>query len=264
MAADELAAIQRRMAGGLLDTEADPVELFRGPPAATAKCLALYRGNLTANWHRALAGAYPVVEALVGESFFHALARRYGRSHDYREGDLNRFGAALPDFLADFEPLAGQPYIGDVARLEWALHVAHYGSDAVPMTLAELASLDPQSLADARIRLHPNVTLVASAWAIGRIWRAHQPAATETLPSDPRGSCRLIVHRPRWRAECRDATGGEFAALKSLAQGDCLGDALERAAAVQPDFDPGDAIPRWLEEGLWLAATPPTRQGERP
>ncbi|MCB1907835.1 MAG: putative DNA-binding domain-containing protein [Rhodocyclaceae bacterium] len=261
--ADGLAAIQRRMADGLLDGGADPVELFRGPPAACARRLALYRGNLTANWQRALAGAYPVLEALVGEEFFRAMAREYGRSHDYRDGDLNRFGAALADFLAGFEPLAGHPYMPDVARLEWALHVAHYGADEAAMSLAELAAIAPQSLVEARVHLHPNVALIASQWAIGRIWQAHQPGAGVTLPSDPRGTSRLIVYRPRWRAECRDAGAGEFAALLALASGECLGDALEQASAAQPDFDPGDAVPRWLEEGLWLAATPPTRYGEQ-
>lgn len=250
------------MADGLLDAGTEPVALFRGPAAVSARRFALYRGNLTANWQRALAGAYPVLEALVGDEFFRALARRYAHSHPCREGDLNHFGAALAAFLGDFGGLDDYPYMADVARLEWALHRAHYGSDEAPLAPAALAAIEPALLGESRIALHPTVALIASKWAIGHIWRAHQPAATEPLPYELHAACRMIVHRPRWRAECREAGIGEFAALQALARGEHLGDALERAADAESDFDPGATVARWLDEGLWLTATPPTTQGE--
>ncbi len=257
---DGLADIQRHFAAGLLDGELDPVELFRGPATRTSRRFALYRGNLAANWYTALHGAYPVVEALVGEEFFRAMARSYGRRHGYQAGDLNRFGSALADFIAGFEALADYPYMADMARLEWALHLAHYGPDLPALEVRALAGLDPAGLDGLRLTLHPNTTLLAFDWAIGRIWQAHQPQAEVSLPDSPAGPCRLIVHRRGWKAECRAAGEGEFAALQAIEAGCTLGEALEQGGLAEADFDPMDALPRWMADGLLLAR--PEQQGE--
>jgi len=257
---DSLDDIQQRFAAGLLDGGLDPVDLFRGPAARAARRFALYRGNLAANWHTALHGAYPVVETLVGDEFFQALARSYGRRHHYQAGDLNCFGGALADFIADFQPLADYPYMADVARLEWALHLAHYGPDLPTLDVRALAALDPAALDGIELRLHPNTTLLASDWAIGRIWRAHQPDSDASLPATPAGPCRLIVHRRGWKADCREAGRGEFAALRAIEAGRTLGDALEEGGRADARFDPMDALPRWMADGLFLAR--PARQGE--
>src|SRR4249920_487482 len=60
-----------------------------GRDSRTLDRLALYRGNVHAAWEKALANAYPVVRALVGEEFFGGLARAYGRAHPSNSGDLN-------------------------------------------------------------------------------------------------------------------------------------------------------------------------------
>ena len=39
---------------------------------------------------------------------------------------LAEYGAGFPDFVADYEPARGLPYLADVARLDWALNVAFH------------------------------------------------------------------------------------------------------------------------------------------
>ncbi|WP_081069327.1 DNA-binding domain-containing protein [Burkholderia diffusa] len=63
----------------------------------------LYRGNARSRWRAALATAYPVLLALVGDAYFDALSLAYVRAHPSGSGDLNRFGDALPAFIGEYE-----------------------------------------------------------------------------------------------------------------------------------------------------------------
>jgi putative DNA-binding protein len=239
-------ALLLRFAAGLLEPGLDPTELFRGEPALAAARFALYRGNLTACWEKALGNAYPVLKQLVGEDFFRALAREYGRQRPSASGDLNQFGAGLADFLEDFEPTRPYPSFPDLARLEWLVHRAYYAADAPPLAPAELS---PQALEGAAIRLRPGHALLASDWAVVALWQAHQqPPAT--FPGELNLPCRALVHRPDWRVQVREVGPGEWAALARLQAGAWLVAALEAGLDADPDFDPGAALQAWLAEQL--------------
>lgn len=254
---DTLAQIQRHFADGLLDGRLTPTELFRGPGELAARRFGLYRGNIGANWARALGAAFPVIQALVGEEFFYALARSYGRQHAYQEGDLNRFGGAFPDFLDGFEPVREYPYFADVAWLEWALHCAHYAADAPALRAEEIAALAPGHFETLCLGWRPGAELIASNWAIAAIWRAHQPDTGEALPARVDRPCRVLVWRPQWRAQMRELSAGEYAALAAVTDGRPLGEALECALDAEPGFDPAAALPRWIADGLFLPLATP-------
>jgi uncharacterized protein (UPF0276 family) len=94
--AGELAGRQQAFAAALFDPAA------AAPLLATLKGdehrLALYRGNLTATWDKALSAAYPVQRQLVGEEFFSPLSRAYGMAHPSGDADLNEFGGTFARF----------------------------------------------------------------------------------------------------------------------------------------------------------------------
>src|SRR5258706_1360254 len=100
-----LERLQADFAAALIDSGAAAavVPALVSRDARTLERIALYRGNVVAAWEKALANAYPVVRALVGDEFFHGLARAYGRAHPSASGDLNRFGARFAEFVAGFE-----------------------------------------------------------------------------------------------------------------------------------------------------------------
>ncbi len=255
----ELAHLQTRFATGLLTAGDNPAELFRGDPARSARRFALYRGNLTANWDKSLGNAYPVLRKLVGDDFFRAMAREFGRARPHAEGDLNRFGAGLATFLEDFAPVADLPYLPDMARLEWALHRIHYGVDALALSLAAFAAMGAEVLDGLRLRLREGCTLLCSRWSILAIWQAHQPDGPP-LPRDIAQRSRYVVCRPRWRSQVMPLSFGELTALQLLEEGAALGAALEQAADADPDFDPASALPRWLEAGLFAATEVVSRE----
>ena len=61
--------------------------------------IAIYRNNVLANYRKALAATYPVVQALVGRAFFGAAVEVFVRAHPSRRGDINRYGGELAEFL---------------------------------------------------------------------------------------------------------------------------------------------------------------------
>jgi hypothetical protein len=255
-AAPTLAAEQHDFAAALFDPALAPAALARFKGAHAGQRFALYRGNLGATWSKTLAAAYPVLRALVGEEFFDALGQAYGRARPSEDADLNQFGARFADFLAGFPHVAEYPYLPDMARLEWALHRAHYAAEAAPVTAEQLAALTPERLEAARLRLHPACALLASDWAVVPLWLAHQAGAGVAFPDDMAVPSHALVTRPHWRARLLPLAPAAHAALARLAEGASFGAALDAAFGRDEAFDVVAALRQWMEHGLIVAITP--------
>lgn len=226
----------------LLEAQARFAEALLG--RAGAPGLAVYRGNVFGNWSQALAGAYPIVRKIVGEEFFEGLAREYARAHPSASGDLNEYGAQLAEFVAAFAPTQDLPYLPDVARMEWLAHRAYYAADAAPFGLE---ALDESS----RLALTPPCALLASEWPLARIWTVHQDDYEGEIDVDlGAGADRILVHRPRWRAQVRSLAPGDYRFLDCARRARTLGEALEAAAAEDPGFDPSLALAGWVDAGV--------------
>jgi uncharacterized protein (UPF0276 family) len=209
--------------------------------------LALYRGNLTATWTKTLSAAYPVVRQLVGAEFFGALARAYGMAHPSEDADLNRFGGTFAHFLEGFEHVADYPYLPDMARLEWALHRAHYAADANGLDATALGTLTPPQMEMARFTLHPACALFASNWAVVDLWRAHQAGSGVAFPQVMAAANFALVARPHWQAELAPFTSAGHAALSMLAAGETFGAALDAAFEIDAAFDVAASLQQWLQ-----------------
>jgi hypothetical protein len=218
-----------------------------------ARGLKAYQSNGHGLAQRALEVAYPVVAQLLGDESFGELARALWHAQPPRRGDISRWGSGLPDFVRNNPQLADEPYLADVACVEWALHQCATAADAElqPETLVLLGTQAPDGL---WLQLAPGAAVVRSAWPIASIVLAHQPGTgvslaeagqqlREAVPQD------AVVWRQGLRPRARQAQAGEADWLECLCQGDALGTALDAA----PDLD----IQRWLTEavqsGLLLA-----------
>ena len=250
-AAPGLEALQEVFGAALFDAAQDAVlaPWLKGDPGLAGTRLGIYRGNLAAGWRRALASSYPVLRQLVGDAFFDALSRVYGRAHPSRDPDLNRFGAGLAGFLESFAPAADLPYLPDMARLEWLVHGSFHAPDAPPLPhpAAALAGLDADTFEASRALLHPSLRLYASDWAAPALWRAHQPHAP-AFPQVLAQASHALVWRPRFEVELRETGAAEHAALARLVAGEDFGAALDAAFEVDEDFDVAAHLGRWLGE----------------
>lgn len=251
-AADTVAATQQSFAGALFAPAGQAQALAQFKGADNAHRFALYRGNLTATWDKTLSNAYPVVRQLVGAEFFGGLSRAYGHAHPSDNGDLNQFGAHFAAFLDSFPHVAELPYLPDMARLEWALHRAHYAADTLGIGAAVLAAIVPERLEAATLRLHPACHLLASRWALFSLWQAHQPGGA-AFPTQLRDDSYVLLARPLWKTEVLALSHAAYAALARLAEGASFGAALDAAFDIDEQFDIAGNLGRWMELGLIVA-----------
>ena len=248
---DALAASQQAFAMALLDTAAT-LPSFAGE--SVPQRYSLYRGNLSATWRRTLGHAYPVVLALVGEAFFGGLACAYGRQMPSDSADLNQFGERFADFLTSFPPVADLPYLPDMARLEWAVHLAHYAADAQGLAPDALAALHPDQLEARCFTLHPACALLASNWQVAALWWAHQEGDGQGMfPQEMQVASYALVCRTRWKAQVLILDAAAHAALLALRQGQTFGAALDAAFALDPAFDLAAHLRQWLAHAVLTA-----------
>ncbi|MDH4173717.1 MAG: DNA-binding domain-containing protein [Betaproteobacteria bacterium] len=219
---------QRAFAAALLDAAAGPARMR------------VYRANVFGNWSAALAGAYPIVRAIVGAACFEVMARDYSQVSPSASGDLHEYGAQLAAFLDGYPQAADLPYLPDVARMEWLAHLAFYAADPPPFDLSR----------PTEVRLAPPCALLGSAWPLQRIWEAHQEGGDPASVNLDAGPDRILVHRAGWRVEVCSLGAGDYRFLERLRAGDALGPALEAATAADAAFVARVAFAAWVQAGV--------------
>ena len=224
--------------------------------ALTERGLLAYRANGTALAERALTAVYPVLAQLLGEDSFAPLARHFWRQTPPQRGDVAQWGAALADFLDAAPQLASEPFLGDVARIEWALHCAATAADSTADigSFALLASGDPEK---ATLTLSDGVVALASAYPVVSIVHAHlqgEPTLAQVAALIGEGVCEhALVWRQGLRPRLRASSAAEHGLLAGLQAGLSLETAL---AATAPDtsFDFNDWLSQAVQSGLVTGA----------
>lgn len=256
LAAQQLALLQALR----LSAHAEAVHALRASGACewsrtSGRGLIAYRSNAHLLSARALAGAYPVIAQLVGEDNFAAIARRLWDDHPPTRGDVAHWGGELAHWMERQPQLVREePYLPDVARVEWALHRAAFAPDAQqdPASFALLASHDPVELA---LRLCPGIALVRSAWPVVSIVRAHlehEPALHEAGRRLREGVHETaLIWREGLRPRVRLAQGHEAQFIACLQEGRSLADSLQAA----PQFDVAGWLHLAAAQGLLLGVT---------
>ncbi len=140
---------------------------------------AVYRNNVVVSLIDALADTYPVVQQLVGEEFFRAMAKVFALVNPPRSTVMACYGQDFADFVTSFPPAASVPYLADMARLEMARVLAYHAADVphLPNEALRSALTDPDQLMHLQLALHPSVQVLASPFATVSLWAAHQGVA---------------------------------------------------------------------------------------
>lgn len=241
-------------AGAAGDVAARLETAIHGGALSVAERLSVYRNNHRLTLAGALAGAYPVLESLLGAECFAQLAGDYVAATPSACGDLHDYGARLAEWIEGCAPLAPWPWFADVARLEWAVHTAYHaaGADGA-LTLAALAAVPPEAHETLRLRVRPSLRLVASRWPVLDVWAAHQDGAAGRPVDLDAGAQHLLV----WRTDgdggdiaIVPVAAGEWALAQAFADGEPLGAACAAALAADPGCAPGPALGRLLALGV--------------
>lgn len=247
-----LADIQARFAAGVLRGSDRPLADLEDDGRQAAR-FEVYRNNTYASILEVLAGAFPTVRTLLGDGLFTRLVTAFVRNAPSRANHLLDYGAELPDFIALSEPLAAQPWLQDVARLDWARDAAYVAANAAPVDPALLQGLTPDALMDLRLTLIPSATVLASDWPIHAIWMNAESFRADAVPQR---SEHVLVARPAMQVETIPLHLAEHALLVTLRDGGTLGEAAMAAQETDPSFDLMTAFAGHLSGGLFTAPDP--------
>lgn len=213
--------------------------LPEAPEGFDARRFAVYRNNVQHGLSKALAARFPVVERLVGAQFFAAMARVFAARHPPAGPVLAEWGESFADFLGRFPPVAGLPYLPDVARLEWLRGEAFHAADAPVADTALLAQIAPERL---RLRLAPCVMAFEARFPAVSIWQANQPGApSRPLPPGPQYA--LIARTPDFALVTEPLTPAMHRVLLALLAG-------QPFALAAGEEDPTPLLVLLLRHGL--------------
>ena len=230
---------QAQFARALMDPQLRaPTGLRAWNGSDPAMRFAVYRNNVIVSLLDALADTFPVVQCLVGEDFFRAMARVYLHSNPVKTRVLTWIGNAFPDFIAAFEPASSLRYLADVARLEILRVQAYHAADIAPVSLQILAQAlnDPESLAELKLKLHPSVQLLASRYAVYSLWAAHQGALSISM-LDPELAQSVLIYRRELDVEVVNLSPAQGQFLGQLMARAGFASAAQVAAEQDSDFD---------------------------
>jgi hypothetical protein len=212
---------------------------------------AVYRNNVAVSLTDALAERFPVIRRLVGDAFFFAMARHYADQDRPKSPVLAEWGDGFAPFLEGFPPLAAYPYLGDVARIEYARGRAFHAADARPVDPAVLAGADPDRV---RLTLHPSVALLALAHPAVSIWKRNQPdGEAVSLGTGPEAA--LILRDTSFQVPVRSVGRGDAALLRSVIALAPLSLAAAEAAKAEAGHDPLPLLVFLMGAGAIVSAT---------
>ncbi len=226
-----LADAQEAFAKALRDpTYPVPSPVRRPARTEQSRRFNVYRNNVVVSLTEALAAAFPAVRKLVGDAFFTSAARAYVEQEPPTSPIMLLYGQTFVAFLDSFAHARPVPYLGAVARLEWAWLNAFHARDAEPISIEVLADLPPDALGGVRIELHPSFTLIRSQWPVASLWNA-LVSGEQSNPVDMQQGEDVVIVQPAMDVDVCALPAGGYAFLDSLASGMVLADASE--AAVQ-------------------------------
>lgn len=227
------------------------VEGIKANKLTAKQRLGVYRNNTQLGLTEALRDGYPVVNKLVGTDFFNHLALSFIQRYPPKAGCLLSYGGNFAEFIVQFQPAAGLPYLPDTARLEWYWHEAFHEADANALELTALATVDPDAYGKLGFVLHPSARFLASDYPVLRIWQTNQDDYKgEWLINLDEGGCWLLLNRPALEVEMIPLNEAEYLFLTLLEMKLTLKQAVEQVLLKEPNFAVQAVLQHWLAKGL--------------
>jgi hypothetical protein len=213
-----LEELQRHFQGNVLHGEQEIVALVIGTedvPATTR--LAIYSEGYRLRLIDALASNMPRLQQLMGEQEFAALANAYIDECPSTFRSIRWFGDRFAESLARSH--ASQPWIGELARWEWAVAAAFDASDAPHMDEAALGELAPDEWPELTLRFHPSVQCVPMSTNAPILFKALADDLPAPAPVVLDATQRWLIWRPELTTQFRSLDESEAATLDLMRSG---------------------------------------------
>jgi Putative DNA-binding domain len=218
-----------------------------------ARGLKAYQANAHAMAQQALQVAYPVLAQMLGAENLGALARAFWHAAPPLRGDLAHWGGGLADFVRSHAQLSDEPYLADVATVEWALHRCATAPDQA-LDAASFGLLAQHDPGEVKLCLSPGCVVTRSRYPLASLMSAHRQGSPSmadlaTLLRAGVQEC-AVVWRQGLQPQVAQCSEVEAAFLQATLDGASVLASLERAG----DLDLGQWLPAAAQNGLLLGA----------
>ncbi len=247
-----------RFHGAILEDDASVIapELRDNGRLSPAAQMAIYIEGYRLRLVLALRSDYPELLAHLREEEFDALASAYVEVNPPQHVSLDYYTFGFADFV---RAQKGAGFAADLAALEGAIARVFLLPDSAALTLEALSALAPEALSAlapeafgaARLRLREAAVLLSLDYPVEDYFALARKGASPALPVP--GPCAVLVVRHENEVRRHVLAPVAFALVSALAEGLCVGDALERASASQPDALPilAEFLQPWFAQ--WTA-----------
>lgn len=225
--------MQSEIKEALLRPSSSVPECFdRSGAGVLAERFAIYRNNLYSSLLESLQAVFPVLEQLVGKASFKALALDFIKQHSPESPCLFEYGAQMAAFIKHSYRFSAQPYLSDVARLEYSILQSTHAADCnIQADILVKLSTDPDALDVARFYFSPATQLIQFEYAAASIWQAHQYQDCHERLAQINVNIHeaVLVSRPMYQPLVQILTAEEARLLELMISGMHLSRALDKA-----------------------------------
>lgn len=189
---------------------------------------------------------FPTVARVMGRESFERLARNYLEVFPSKHPSVRHLGRAMAELIEGRSDVP--PYLGALARLEWAMIDAFDAPDSSPLTAQSLREIEAERWPALKFAPIPALRVINSGWPVHELWLEGEPGGISPAPTSLR-----IWRGPDYRIRHAGMDSAEAAALNRLISGapfamicDAYGDLPEAEAAHESVA----TFARWLADGL--------------
>lgn len=246
---------QQQLIRAIFDQNQEQNQTFDFDPRG----LAIYQKSLQASAVRALRITYPTVLKLIGDDVFAYATEQLIKQDPPSTGDWALWGEHFSTVLKQLDALQEFPYVADIARLDFALHILGREKDTA-VDMNSMSLLATCELEELRIVLNPALKLFVSKFPIVDIYNANhsQESQVETYLTQAKqklteGSGQVaLIYRPQYKPLLRILEPSEHDWLKLIQQGCCIGQSLDRLVGHDQNFSLETWLPLAIQQNLIL------------
>lgn len=254
---DKLKAFQQEMTAYVLGEKpsASLVDSIVKTPLAATDRLQIHKNNYRLTLSSALVEVYPIVESFVGRDWLEAALKKFVIKHPPQSACLAQYGGGFSDFLDGFEPADSIAYIGDVARLEWAIHACQTMRDEKFLAGKAWTEFVGPDVGGQTLRLVGAHKFISSKYPLLDLWNIGSGADVAGELDLESGGVTLLVIRPDTDVIIYPLELSEYTFLNHLNAGETLLAAAKAVDWAHENSPMMECMMRFASSGFFRAET---------
>jgi hypothetical protein len=209
--------------------------------------LQIYRNNFVMGVTEALSVTYQHTLALVGETFFNAVARQFILRQPPQENNMMTYGNGFSEYLHDLEQLKELPYVAEMARFEWLLEqTTNKKLQTVSLDVEQLKSIPAEQLENISFQIATQVSIFSSKQNIQHLY--DMIIRQQVQETDLKQMCYLALKKQEnFSVELILLSEAEFLLLQQMMQHKKIGEIAPQSLL--------EGLPQLLEKNLLCGFT---------